>query len=126
MKNRFELIGRIVKDHELKTLKSGDSVLNFSLAQNHTWKDKNGEKQEKAEYFDITAFGKVAEIIAKFTWKGNRIAVSGIMENNNFEKEKDGKNFSYRTHKFTVKDFTFIDFREPKESPETHDDIWQS
>lgn len=67
MKNRFELIGRIVKDHEIKTLKSGDSVLNFSLAQNHTWKDKSGEKQERAEYFDISAFGKVAEIIAKYT-----------------------------------------------------------
>jgi single-strand DNA-binding protein len=101
--NKAILVGNITKDPELKALESGVKVVNFGLATNRTWKDKNGNKQEKADFHNIVAFGKTAEIISQYCKKGNQILVEGRIETRSWEK--DGKT-NYRTE-IMVESFQF-------------------
>lgn len=110
--NKFQLIGRIVRDHSLQELPNGSKVLNFTIAQNKKWKDQSWATVEKPLYFEITAFGRIAEVLAQYTSKWSKIYVEGDMENNNHEKEKDWvvtKTYGFR---FTVKEFEFLDSKQ--------------
>ena len=75
--NHVIFIGRITRDLELKQSKSGMSTLKFSLAVNR--KTKAGE-EKKADFINMTAFGKTAEFIEKYMAKGVQIAVSGRLQ----------------------------------------------
>lgn len=84
--NSFNLIGRITHDLELRTV--GEStLLNFSLARNRTYKNKDGEYE--TDFFNCIAWGNTAEFIGKYFEKGQRIAVSGELRMNTYE-DKDG------------------------------------
>lgn len=115
--NQFHLIGRIVRDHNLQELPNGSKVLNFTIAQNKKWKDQSGATVEKPLYFEVTAFGRVAEVLAQYTHKWSKIYVGWDMENNNHEKTKDDgtvvKTYGFR---FTVKEFEFLDSREKQDT----------
>ena len=55
--NKAIIIGNLTRDPEVKALPSGIRVTSFSLATNRVWKDKNGAKQESADYHNIVVFG---------------------------------------------------------------------
>lgn len=78
--NKVILIGNLGKDPESRFLSNGDAVTNITLATTDTWKDKNGEKQEKTEWHRITFYRKLAEIVAEYCKKGNPIYVEGRLE----------------------------------------------
>lgn len=89
--NKVFLLGNVGKDPEIKYMGSGDAVLNFSIATSESWKDKTtGEKQEKTEWHRVTAFGKSAEILAQYTYKGSKLYVEGRLVNREFQT-KDGE-----------------------------------
>ena len=58
--NKAIIYGNLTRDPELKSLPSGTVVVNFSVATNRTWKDKNGQKQEDVEYHNVVAFGRTS------------------------------------------------------------------
>ena len=74
--NSCNFIGNIGKI-ETRYLASGEAVTNCSIAVNESWKDKAGEKQERTEWVNITAYKKLAEIMAQYCTKGMQIYVSG-------------------------------------------------
>lgn len=76
--NNCCFIGNVGKI-ETRYLTNGDAVVNLSLACNETYKDKNGEKQEKTEWVNVTIYGKLAEITSKYVEKGKQIYISGRM-----------------------------------------------
>lgn len=76
--NNCCFIGNVGKI-ETRYLTSGDAVVNLSLACNESYKDKNGEKQEKTEWVNVTIYGKLAEITSKYVEKGKQIYISGRM-----------------------------------------------
>lgn len=88
--NRVTLIGRLVKDPELKYLQSGTAIANFTIASNRVYNTANGEKKEDVSYFDCLAWGKQGEIIVEYCKKGKRIAVEGRLQQNRWE-DPDGK-----------------------------------
>jgi single-strand DNA-binding protein len=77
--NSCNFIGNIGKI-ETRFLPNGDAVTNCSLAVNETWKDQNGDKQERCEWVNVTAYKKLAEIMQTFCVKGMQIYVSGKMQ----------------------------------------------
>ncbi|MFT4968696.1 MAG: single-strand DNA-binding protein [Chitinophagales bacterium] len=87
LKNHVQLIGRIGSDTELKTLESGKSLLNISIATNDYYKDKEGNKQEKTEWHRLVAWGKTAENIDKLVNKGDEIAIEGKLTHRSYEKD---------------------------------------
>ncbi len=80
-------IGRLGKEPEIKYLPDGKPVANFSIACGQTWKDKQGEKQEKTEWVRVVAFGKLAEIIGNYLHKGSQVHISGRMQTREWEKD---------------------------------------
>ncbi|MCX6752845.1 MAG: single-stranded DNA-binding protein [Candidatus Nomurabacteria bacterium] len=93
--NKAIVIGNLTRDPELKALPSGIKVCSFSLATNRVWKDKNGAKQESADYHNVVVFGRQAETVAQYMKKGNSMLVEGRMQTRSWD-DKDGSK-KYRT-----------------------------
>lgn len=78
--NKVILLGRLVKDIEVRMTKDGKAIGKFTLAID------NGKNKE-ANFIPVTVFGKTAENMANFTKKGDKISVEGQLTNNNWEKD---------------------------------------
>lgn len=78
--NKVILIGNLGKDPETRYMSNGDAVTNITLATTDTWKDKNGEKQEKTEWHRVTFYRKLAEIAGEYLKKGRPVYVEGRLE----------------------------------------------
>ena len=104
MVNDCTFIGRLGKDPEVRDLQSGDKLASFSLALSKSWKDKDGNKQEKTTWINCSVFGKQAEIIQKYVKKGDLLYIDAEFQVD--EYEKDGQ--KRQAHKFVVKNFTML------------------
>ena len=78
--NKVILIGNLGKDPETRYMPNGDAVTNITLATTETWKDKNGEKQEKTEWHRVTFYRKLAEIAGEYLKKGRFVYVEVRLE----------------------------------------------
>lgn len=88
--NRATLIGNVTQQPELKVTPSGHNVSSFSVATNMTWKDAQGVKQTKAEYHNIVAWGKLAEICSQYLTKGSKVFAEGRLQTREWETQ-DGQ-----------------------------------
>ncbi len=94
--NKAILIGNLTRDPELRSLPTGIKVCTFSLATNRVWKDKNGARQESADYHNVVVFGRQAETVAQYMKKGNSILVEGRMQTRSWDDKNSGEK-KYRT-----------------------------
>lgn len=78
--NKVMIIGRVTKTPELRTTPSGQSVTSFNVATNRQYTDSSGQKQEKAEFHSIVAWGKLAEICCQYLTKGRRVFIEGRLQ----------------------------------------------
>ena len=85
--NKVQLIGHLGKDPELKYTPSGVAVANFSIATNESWKDQEGNLQERTEWHNIVAWRKLAEICGEWLKKGKRIYIEGKLQTRSYEKD---------------------------------------
>ena len=87
--NKVFLIGNLTRDPELTETPSGVSVCHFAIAVNRNYSSQDGERQ--TDYFNCTAWRSTAETVAKFTKKGNKVAVSGSIQLRNYEDNQGAK-----------------------------------
>ena len=87
--NKVMLIGRLGKDPEVKYTTSGASVANFSIATDESWKDKEGNRQEKTEWHRIVAWTKLADICGQYLTKGKLVYIEGSLQTRSWE-DKEG------------------------------------
>ena len=85
------LIGNLVKDPESKVTTGGKTLVSFSMAINDG-KDANG--QEQVQYYNLTAWEKTGEIIAKYSKKGHKLFVSGKLRNRSWDKPDGTKGYA--------------------------------
>lgn len=102
--NRVMLIGRLCRDPEIRYSKSGTAVANFSIATNESWRDQQGQKQERVEFHSLVAFGKQAEVLGKYLVKGSQVYIEGKLQTRQYDKEGQAH---YATE-IVVQDFTFL------------------
>jgi single-strand DNA-binding protein len=102
--NKVILMGNLVRDPETRTTPNGQSVTNFSLAVNRTWKGQDGSQQEAVSYIDCVAWGRTGEVIAQYMQKGRPILVSGRLDQRSWEQ--DGNKRS--KVEVVVEDFNFV------------------
>lgn len=88
--NKAILIGNLGKDPEVRYTQGGDAVANFSIATNEKWKDKSGQKQERTEWHNIVAWGKLAEFASEHLARGCAAYIEGSIQTRKWE-DKDGK-----------------------------------
>lgn len=89
--NRVMIIGNLGNKPEVKFLPSGQAVANFSVAVNEQWKSKDGEKQERVEWFRVQAWGKLAENCAQYLDKGRQVYIEGRLQTREYEKDGEKK-----------------------------------
>jgi single-strand DNA-binding protein len=93
--NKALVIGNLTRDPEMKALPSGMKVTSISVATNSTWKDAQGQKQEKTEYHNVVVFGRQAETASQYLKKGQSVMVEGRMQTRSWDAS-DGQK-KYRT-----------------------------
>lgn len=102
--NKVILMGNLTRDPEVRTTPNGQSVANFSLAVNRTWKGADGNQQESVSYIDCVAWGRTGEVIAQYMQKGRPILVSGRLDQRSWEQ--DGQKRS--KVEVVIEDFNFV------------------
>lgn len=93
--NKAIIYGNLTRDPELKSLPSGMQVASFSVATNRVWKDKNGAKQESADFHNVVVFGRQADTVNQYLKKGSGVFVEGRMQTRSWDGP-DGQK-KYRT-----------------------------
>lgn len=102
--NKVILMGNLTRDPEVRSTPSGQSVANFTLAVNRTWRGADGSNQESVSYIDCVAWGKTGEVIAQYIQKGRALLVSGRLDQRSWEQ--DGQKRS--KIEVIVEDFNFV------------------
>lgn len=93
--NKAMIIGNLTRDPEVKTTPAGASVASFSVATNFIWNDASGQKQEKAEYHNVVAWRKLADIIGQYLKKGSKVYIEGRLQTRDWTGQDGVKR--YRT-----------------------------
>lgn len=85
--NKAMIYGNLTRDPEKRALPSGQSVASFAVATNRTYTDKEGKKQDQAEYHDVVAFGKLADIMGQWLKKGRPVYIEGRLQTRSWEQD---------------------------------------
>ena len=86
--NRFELIGRVGNDIELRHLDNGTAVANVSIATNRNVKTAAGTWEKETDWHRVTAYGKRAEVLNQYVKKGDQIYLMGNLRNRKYTDAK--------------------------------------
>jgi single-strand DNA-binding protein len=89
--NRVQLIGNLGGAPELKYLPSGKAVCEMRIATNETYKDNNGQKQERVEWHRVKVWGKTGEACAQYLDKGRSVYVEGRIETRSWDDKNTGE-----------------------------------
>ena len=85
--NSVVLVGRLVRDSELKYLSNGQAISRFSLAVNRAKRNADGSWGEDTNYFDCVYFGKAAEGVTPYLVKGRQVAIQGELRQSRWESD---------------------------------------
>ena len=128
--NNVSLMGRLVRDIEIKTTATGALIGNFTLAVDKGLsKDKKQELEAMgkptADFIRCLAFGKTAEILGQYVGKGNRLAIEGRIQTGSYENQQGQRVY---TTDIIVDRFSFIDFQDSDsgyQQPQPQEEITQ-
>lgn len=98
LRNKVQLIGRLGQDPEIVNFKDGNKMAKFSMATDDSYKDKNGQKVERAYWHNVIVRGGLVNVVESYVSKGQEIAIEGKLTNRSWE-DKDG-NKRYITEVF--------------------------
>lgn len=93
--NKVMIIGNLTRDPEGRTTPNGQTVTNFAVATNLIWTDASGQKQKKAEFHNVVAWRKLAEICNQYLKKGNKVYIEGRLQTHDWQGQDGVKR--YRT-----------------------------
>lgn len=103
--NRVILVGNLTRDPEIRYTPSGTAITHFGLAVNRTWRSQEGDSREEVCFIDITAWGRVGEIISEYRSKGDPILIEGRLRMESWQ----GQDGQKRTkHVVVVENFQFL------------------
>jgi single-strand DNA-binding protein len=86
--NKVLLIGNLGRDPEMRYTPGGKPVTAFSIAVSRTWTTGAGERREATEWFNIVAWGSLAEVCNQYLRKGSRVYLEGRLQTRNWDDEE--------------------------------------
>ncbi len=93
--NKAFILGNLTRDPELRQTPSGQAVCSFGVATNRFYNDSSGQKQKQAEFHNVVAWGRQAEVVNQYLKKGSLILVEGRLQTRNWQDQQGNKH--YRT-----------------------------
>jgi single-strand DNA-binding protein len=91
--NKVIIIGNVGRDPEMRYTPSGRPVTSFSVATSRTWMSAEGERREETEWFNVVAWGTLAEICKAHLTKNQQVYVEGRLQTRGWEDEHGKKHF---------------------------------
>jgi len=92
--NKVLLIGNVGKDPDVRYTKSGQAVADLSMATSDSWKDKQGQKQERTEWHRVVLWGQLAEFAQNYVKKGRLIFVEGRLQTRDWTDKQNVKHYT--------------------------------
>lgn len=92
--NKVMVIGRLGRDPEMRYTPSGRPVTTFSVATSRTWTTSEGERKVETEWFNIVAWGSLAEICKQYLTKGQIVYVEGRLQTRHWDDNEGNKHTS--------------------------------
>lgn len=122
--NKVMIIGMVGREPEMRYTPSGRPVTSFSVATSRSWNSADGERREETEWFNVVAWGNLAEICKTHLTKGQQVYVEGRLQTRGWEDESGKKHF--RTE-LVANEMILLGDRRPHvdldfDDSETHDD----
>lgn len=117
--NKVMLIGNLGRDPEMRYTPSGRPVTTFSLATSRSWKTSDGERRSETEWFNIVAWGSLAEICNQFLKKGTQVYIEGRLQTRRWEDDSGAK---HNTTEVVAKEMVMLGDRKRSDQDEDDED----
>ena len=91
--NKVMVIGSVGRDPEMRYIPSGKPVTSFSVATTRSWTNSEGQRREETEWFNVVAWGNLAEICKQYVRKGQQVYVEGRLQTRSWEDHEGKKRF---------------------------------
>jgi single-strand DNA-binding protein len=91
--NKVQLVGRLGFDPEVKIFDSGNKKASLRLATTEVYRDSSGNKQEETQWHNVVVWGKLADIVEKYTSKGAEIMIEGKLRYRTYETKEGEKKY---------------------------------
>ena len=115
--NKVMLIGRLGRDPEMRYTPSGRPVTTFSLATSRTWNTSEGERRTETEWFNVVAWGSLAEICKEYLSKNRLVYIEGRLQTRHWDDAEGNKHTSVE---IVANEMIMLDDRkENDQTPET-------
>lgn len=92
--NKVMIIGHLGRDPEMRYTPSGRPVTTFTVAVSRSWNTVDGERHNETEWFNIVAWGNLAEICKQYLYKGQQVYVEGRLQTRRWEDKEGQKHVS--------------------------------
>ncbi len=92
--NKVQIIGHLGKDPEMRYTPSGKPVTTFTVAVSRNWNTGDGERHSETEWFNIVAWGNLAEICKQYLTKGQQVYVEGRLQTRRWDDKEGVKHTS--------------------------------
>ena len=94
--NKVILIGNLGKDPEVRTLNSGDKVVNLRIATSETWRDRtSGERKEKTEWHQVVIFNEnLVKVAESYLRKGSTVYIEGALQTRKYTDQSGAERYS--------------------------------
>ncbi len=92
--NKVILVGRLGQDPEVRFTQGGTAVANLRIATDETWKDQNGERQQRTEWHTVVVWRRLAEISGQYLSKGRLVYIEGKLQTRSWQDREGNKRYS--------------------------------
>jgi single-strand DNA-binding protein len=92
--NKVILVGNLGNDPEVRYAQSGSAITTISVATSESWKDKDGNQQERTEWHRVKAFGRLAEIMGEYLKKGRQVYIEGSLRTEKYTDKNGVEKYS--------------------------------
>ena len=91
--NKVLVIGNVGRDPEMRYIPSGKPVTSFSIATSRSWTNAEGNRREETEWFNVVAWGNLAEICKQHLHKGKQVYIEGRLQTRSWQDQDGRKRF---------------------------------
>lgn len=91
--NKVLLIGRLTQDPDSRSIPSGQNVTTIRMATNRVWTDPSGQRKDATEYHTVIAWGRLADVAAKYLKKGGLVMIEGRLQTRNWTDQSGVKKY---------------------------------
>jgi single-strand DNA-binding protein len=92
--NKVQIIGHLGKDPEMRYTPSGKPVTTYSVAVSRSWNSADGERHSETEWFNVVAWGNLAEICKQYLVKGQQVYIEGRLQTRRWDDKEGAKHTS--------------------------------